>query len=1747
MAQNAYKSSFYSCLRLFLVSLFLVLLSVYASAWTVKDGIEIATTGQISDFSMYPTGAGGAVFAWTDARSGNDDIYIQQIDTTGALIWAADGWAIATADNAQSSPKIVTNGDNGYYIAWKDKRNYPLPEDPTDIYVQQINSSNAEVWDSGGINILLNPKYVKEILDPVYDDASGVFIVFSMADDSTSPVYMKAQHIAADSTLLWGDNGYWIGYRNNMHALSAVKDGAGGFVYAYADYSIENAEPGNFECNVYAQRISNSGATTWADPAVLISTSSTHNGIGGKLIRSDTDYYFVWLKQNNTSDTTLYDLMVQLLDANGNFQFGGEGMSLGQIQATGPIGFDATCDISGNLVVVWVDYRNGNADIYGQTINKLQEFVWNSSGAPICTSSGDQLNPKIITNSNGDNYVVWDDSRNGNKDIYAQKVNGSGDVNWMPNGLPICKAANDQVTPLIVDDQNLGLLSGWLDARQSGGSQYGLYAQQIQPDSKGISAGVYITGGPLGIPNPAESEGTVYCAVTAGSNLEIDVNYSWNDNGVGSFNQNNIPFPTWTAPINSTDSVEYYPMYVSVWDAYSEMSSAAYLQAVNPQANFTVSMLPNGSPNPVLTNQTVYCDVSVSCTLVPDDTLTYPLTYQWSAPTGSFSDDTLQSPEWIAPTASGDSIDRYPITVKISNPFGTSLTLNYIQEVRPEDTFNFNLPYGTPNPVKPNATVQVTMWAESSIHEPLMFQWSASTGSFNDTTAQNPIWTAPENSTDSVEHYDIKVQLADRFNPFNSVFYSYSQAVTPADDIVIINGPSGTPNSCESDSTVNTFVEATSSMGFEISYEWSAPTGSFSDNTISNPDWTAPTNSSDSMMLFPISVRIKDTYNDTTFTYIQQVEPIDEITIDVSPSGAPNPCKPSGTANLNVQATSSIAQPISYLWMVPIGSLSSNTSQTPIWTAPTNNTDSVQFYTISVQVWDAFTPATTLSYTQGVEPVDVITVFSGPAGTPNWCDPSAMIQTYVAATSQLGLPLTFLWSAPAGSFTNNAIATTNWTAPTNTSQTVQYYQITIQVSDIYNSPASYSYLQGVEPDDHIIVTKGPVGNPNPMPSQGGANLSIKAYSTVSAPITYNWTCPVGSFSSNSVANPVYYAPLNPTNTTQFFPISVALNTPYVPVTTLNYTQGVLRDFDTNIRNFSLIPGYNKMYLNWQNPPQNDYLSTMVLRVEEGLPWALKYWGAGNTYTDASVLNGKRYLYGVFSYNVSSVYSQGIYGYGIPCSYKNIKTLAVEAMSSTFSFSWSNPPDNDYIATKIIYRTDRLPNDPFDGTHAYWFSGSSYVGSNLSTGTTAYYGIYCYDSANNFSPGVIYGIKFGQTDKNVKNLQIKNSFTYIRLNWTNPTTYPFKGVLIVRRTDRFPTTPTDGTIKYWYNGTTFVDGALHHGQKYYYGIFAHDTGIKFAPGVYVSAVQGGYVNVKSPKATPQSNGLKVQWENPVGNQWYATLVVRRTDRYPNSPADGTQKYWYNGNMFLDNGLFNDMTYYYGIYAHDSDYNFAPGICVAAQPNGGASSSPRKAIAQAVTAPEENEVDETLSLGLAAAPQNSDALSFSILNEAGDFDNAEDVSFWGAQSLQDNSILKLDWLAEKDAKAGVLSMNIPDGGLKLTAVPRIAVNPANPYYRVRITVKSDAEIAPRVLVYANDNTGEVIEAIAGAAKLIAESNGWKTYESSFHCSEGVAQFQWVIGKQNSAGTCFIDSVVIDNATPGMTVKAVTTPELYSMLLN
>jgi PKD repeat protein len=88
-------------------------------------------------------------------------------------------------------------------------------------------------------------------------------------------------------------------------------------------------------------------------------------------------------------------------------------------------------DGDGNVYVVWEDTRNGSKDIY---LNYSSDygFTWHFSDVRLDTDSpgsADSTSPQIVCDSNGHVYAVWKDTRNGNPDIYFNYSSDYG-VTW---------------------------------------------------------------------------------------------------------------------------------------------------------------------------------------------------------------------------------------------------------------------------------------------------------------------------------------------------------------------------------------------------------------------------------------------------------------------------------------------------------------------------------------------------------------------------------------------------------------------------------------------------------------------------------------------------------------------------------------------------------------------------------------------------------------------------------------------------------------------------------------------------------------------------------------------------------------------------------------------------------------------------------------------------------------------------------------------------------------------------------------------------------------------------------------------------------------------------------------------------------------------------------------------------------------------------------------------------------------------
>jgi hypothetical protein len=116
------------------------------------------------------------------------------------------------------------------------------------------------------------------------------------------------------------------------------------------------------------------------------------------------------------------------------------------------------------LYVAWQDSRNGNWDIYVST--STDGVNW-SAERRVTDSNDNQINPDIIINRSLPNnaYIAWEDSRNGNQDIY---IGASSNGFVTTTASQITSDLSSQVEPAIAVDSDNTVYVVWTDRRNSG-------------------------------------------------------------------------------------------------------------------------------------------------------------------------------------------------------------------------------------------------------------------------------------------------------------------------------------------------------------------------------------------------------------------------------------------------------------------------------------------------------------------------------------------------------------------------------------------------------------------------------------------------------------------------------------------------------------------------------------------------------------------------------------------------------------------------------------------------------------------------------------------------------------------------------------------------------------------------------------------------------------------------------------------------------------------------------------------------------------------------------------------------------------------------------------------------------------------------------------------------------------------------------------------------------------------------------
>jgi hypothetical protein len=124
-------------------------------------------------------------------------------------------------------------------------------------------------------------------------------------------------------------------------------------------------------------------------------------------------------------------------------------------------------DAAGNFVIVWDDYRNNNLDIYFQRYTSTGGALGVNTKVNDDAGSAIQWNPSISMDAAGNFVVVWIDERNVDRDIYFQRftsIGGALGVNTIVND---DATTADQIAPSILIDVTGNFIIVWHDFRNT--------------------------------------------------------------------------------------------------------------------------------------------------------------------------------------------------------------------------------------------------------------------------------------------------------------------------------------------------------------------------------------------------------------------------------------------------------------------------------------------------------------------------------------------------------------------------------------------------------------------------------------------------------------------------------------------------------------------------------------------------------------------------------------------------------------------------------------------------------------------------------------------------------------------------------------------------------------------------------------------------------------------------------------------------------------------------------------------------------------------------------------------------------------------------------------------------------------------------------------------------------------------------------------------------------------------------------
>ncbi len=364
------------------------------------------------------------------------------------------------------------------------------------IVISSINNTYAQQWwnaVSSQNTAICTAGTLQANVQTTKDKSGGAIMVWE--DSRNAKVNLFAQRISTDGTIQWATNGIRISTSDSTQSShKIIDDGNGGAFIAWVETGVSNTT------DIYSQHLDSNGNATWASRGVAI-CNATNNQFEISMAKDTSGGFYIAWTDSRTAVTTSFDIYIQRVNANGTVAFTANGNQM-TIGTKAEQSANIIVDGNGDVLVSYIAYMGNSIagnDIIVAKVTKAGNRVW---ATDVSNQGGNEEHQRIATDNLGGAYIVWDlgTSTASGYNIYAQRINGSGAVQWAAGGITVCGVNGVQINPEIVADGFGNAIMAWSDNR------HGLYPFLYAQKYNNLGIAKWTGNGKTVAPTPTNSQ-----------------------------------------------------------------------------------------------------------------------------------------------------------------------------------------------------------------------------------------------------------------------------------------------------------------------------------------------------------------------------------------------------------------------------------------------------------------------------------------------------------------------------------------------------------------------------------------------------------------------------------------------------------------------------------------------------------------------------------------------------------------------------------------------------------------------------------------------------------------------------------------------------------------------------------------------------------------------------------------------------------------------------------------------------------------------------------------------------------------------------------------------------------------------------------------------------------------------------------------------------------------------------------------